>query len=155
MTEQRISIRDVDDKAYKAVGSLSMYVGRSGLERSLITLIEIRASQINKCAWCLDLHTGEARREGVDERKLDLLAAWDEAPAVFTARERAAMALTEQVTLIADGGVSDEVWDMVTAEFDEKEIVALIMSIATINVYNRMNVTAHTTVGPERFVPDW
>lgn len=155
MTEQRISIRDVDDKAYKAIGSLSMYVGRSGLEKSLVTMIEIRASQINNCAWCLDMHTEDARKAGVDQRKLDLLAAWEEAPAVFTPRERAAMALTEQVTLIADGGVTDEVWDMVTAEFDEKEIVALIMSISTINVYNRMNVTAHTTVGTERFVPNW
>lgn len=155
MTEQRINIRDVDEKAYKAVGGLSMYLSKGTLGEALHAMIEIRASQINNCAWCLDMHTEQARNAGVDQRKLDLLAAWSEAPAVFTPREQAAMALTEQVTLIADGGVSDEVWDLVSAEFDEKEIVELIMSIATINVYNRMNVTAHTTVGTERFVPNW
>lgn len=155
MTEQRINIRDVDEKAYKAVGGMSMYVSKGTLGEGLHAMIEIRASQINNCAWCLDMHTEQARQAGVDQRKLDLLAAWSEAPAVFTAREQAAMALTEQVTLIADGGVGDEVWEQVKAEFTEKEIVELIMAISTINVYNRMNVAAHTTVGPERFVPNW
>ena len=155
MSEQRISLRDVDERAYKAVGSMSMYVAKSGLDKALVTMIEIRASQVNNCAWCLDMHTEEARKAGVDQRKLDLLAAWSEAPAVFTSRERAAMALTEQVTLIANGGVSDDVWEMVTTEFDDREIVSLIMTISTINIYNRMNVAAHTTVGPERLVPNW
>lgn len=150
MTE-RLSIRDVDERAYKAVGSLSMYVGKGPLDKALCALIDIRASQINHCAWCLDMHCEEARHAGVDQRKIDLVAAWHEAEDLFTARERAALRLTEVVTLISEDGVPDEIWDAVKAQFSDEEIVHLIMAIAAINVYNRMNVTVRTALGPEPF----
>ncbi|HET8586721.1 MAG TPA: carboxymuconolactone decarboxylase family protein [Candidatus Limnocylindria bacterium] len=141
---QRMSIRDVDPGAYKAVLGLEKYVHSGNLDEGLLSLVRIRASQINHCAWCLDMHVAEARNEGVEQRQIDLVAAWREAPALFSAREQAALAFTEQVTLISQDGVSDEVWDAVTSAFDEKEIVLLLVAIAAINVWNRMNVAVHT-----------
>ncbi len=141
---QRMSIRDVDPNAYNAVLGLERYVHAGNLDERLLSLVKIRASQINHCAWCLDMHVAEARKEGVEQRQIDLIAAWREAPALFSAREQAALAFTEQVTLISQDGVSDDVWDDVTSAFDEKEIVLLLMAIAAINVWNRMNVAVHT-----------
>ena len=141
---QRMSIRDVDPNAYRAVLGLERYVHAGNLDEGLLSLVKIRASQINHCAWCLDMHVAEARKEGVEQRQIDLIAAWREAPALFSTREQAALAFTEQVTLISQDGVSDDVWDDVTSAFDEKEIVLLLMAIAAINVWNRMNVAVHT-----------
>lgn len=141
---QRMNIRDVDMDAYKAVLGLEKYVHSGNLDEKLLALVKIRASQINHCAWCLDMHVAEARKAGSPQRQLDLVAAWHEAPALFSEREQAALAFTEQVTLISDDGVSDDVWAKVSAAFDEKEIVLLLMAIAAINVWNRMNVTVRT-----------
>ena len=145
---QRLSIREVDASAYQAMMPLEKYVRAGGLEPSVLELVKIRASQINHCAWCLQMHIRDARKEGVEQPKLDLVAAWEEAPDVFTAREQAALALTEQVTLISEAGVSDEVWNRVRAVFSETETVTLIMAIGAINVWNRMNVTVRTTLPP-------
>lgn len=150
-TEQRISIRDVDPSVYKAIGALSAYVARGTLGKGLCSLIDIRASQINGCAWCLDMHTQEAREAGISQRQIDLLAAWHEAPSLFSPREQAALALTDAVTLISDGGVDDDVWDAVKGEFDDKEIIELLTAISTINVYNRLNVSVRAELGPEPF----
>ena len=114
------------------------------LDERLLALVKIRASQINHCAWCLDMHVAEARKEGVEQRQIDLIAAWREAPMLFSEREQAALAFTEQVTLISQDGVSDAVWGGVTAAFGEQEVVYLLMAIAAINVWNRMNVTVRT-----------
>ncbi len=146
---QRLSIGDVDPEAYKAVLGLEKYVHSGNLDEQLLAIVKIRASQINHCAWCLDMHTAEARKAGVSQRKLDLIAAWHEAPALFDQREQAALAFAEQVTLISENGVSDEVWDRVSAVFDEKESVLLLMAIAAINVWNRMNVAARTDLPAE------
>jgi AhpD family alkylhydroperoxidase len=143
---QRMSISDVDPDAYKAVLGLEKYVHSGDLDERLLSLVKIRASQINHCAWCLDMHVTEARKAGVDQRQIDLVAAWPEAQALFGARELAALAFTEQVTLISQDGVSDEVWAEVAAVFDEKETVLLLMAITAINVWNRMNVAVHTTL---------
>ena len=137
---QRMSIRDVDPEVYKAVGGLNAYVARGTLGKALCALVDIRASQINKCAWCLDMHTEEAREAGIEQRKIDIVAAWHEAGDMFSAREQAALALTEAVTLISVAGVSDEIWEAVTANFDEKEIAHLIVAIGAINVWNRIAV---------------
>jgi AhpD family alkylhydroperoxidase len=126
---------------------LEKYINSSGLDEKLLLLVRIRASQINHCAWCLLSHVEEARKAGVAEAKIDLLAAWREAPDTYSEREKAALAFTEQVTLISEVGVSDEVWEQVRAVFSEAEIVPLLMCIGSINVWNRMNVTAHTPVG--------
>ncbi len=142
-TVPRMSINDVDPNAYRAVLGLQKYVNKSGLDMGLIALVDIRASQLNRCAWCLDMHVAEAREAGIPQRQIDLIAAWEEAGELFTARQRAVLAFTEQVTLISDGGVSDDVWAQVRAVFSEEETVQLLMTIATINVWNRMNVTVH------------
>ncbi len=146
---QRLSIPDVDPDAYQAVLGLEKYVHAGNLDERLLALVKIRASQINHCAWCLDMHVKEARQAGADQRQLDLIAAWREAPALFSRREQAALAFAEQVTEISADGVSDDVWDDVTAVFDEKETVLLLMAIAAINVWNRMNVTVHTDLPAE------
>lgn len=138
-----MSINDVDPNAYRAVLGLQKYVNKSGLDKGLIALVDIRASQLNRCAWCLDMHVAEAREAGIPQRQIDLIAAWEEAGELFTARQRAVLAFTEQVTLISDGGVSDDVWAQVRAVFSEEETVQLLMTVATINVWNRMNVTVH------------
>lgn len=150
---QRMSIREVDPEAYRAVSTLNSYVAKGTLGKGLCALVDIRASQINGCAWCLDMHTEEAREAGIEQRKIDLVAAWHEAGSLFTPREQAALALTEAVTLIADRGVPDAVWDAVKAAFDDKEIVQLIVAIGVINVWNRMNVTVATELPPEPFKP--
>ncbi len=141
---QRLSINDVDPSAYKAVLGLEKYVHSGNLDEKLLSIVKIRASQINHCAWCLDMHTEEARTAGIAQRKIDLIAAWHEAPALFDERERAALAFAEQVTLISENGVTDEVWRQVSAVFDEQDTVTLIMAVAAINVWNRMNVAART-----------
>lgn len=149
---QRMSIRDIDPDAYKAVLALEKYVHSGNLDQKLLALVKIRASQINHCAWCLDMHTAEARQAGAEQRQLDLVPAWREAPALFSAREQAALAFTEQVTLISQDGVSDDVWDRLSAVFDQKETVVLLMAVAAINVWNRMNVTVRTELPAQPFV---
>ncbi len=148
-TTQRLSIQDVDPNARKAVFGLQKYVNTSGLGTRLIALVDIRASQLNHCAWCLDMHVAEAREAGASQRQIDLVAAWEEAGDLFSEREQAALAFTEQVTLISQDGVTDDVWTRVRAAFTEQETVQLLMTIATINVWNRMNVTARTDLPPE------
>jgi AhpD family alkylhydroperoxidase len=149
---QRMSINEVDPDAYKAVLGLEKYVHSGNLDERLLALVKIRASQLNHCAWCLDMHVAEARKAGVDQRQLDLVAAWREARSLFSAREQAALAFAEQVTLISQDGVSDEVWSELTAVFDEKETVVLLMAIAAINVWNRMNVAARTDLPDQPYV---
>lgn len=150
--EQRLSISDVDPEARRVVLGLTRYVRDGGLDEGLLALVDIRASQINHCAWCLDMHAEDARRAGIEQRRIDLVAAWRETGAMFSARERAALALTEAVTLISEDGVPDEVWDAVMAVYDEKEAVRLLMAICAINVWNRMNVTVRTELPSEPFV---
>lgn len=143
---QRMSIHTAAPAAYKAAFGLQKYVNESSLDKHLIALVDIRASQINSCAWCLDMHVAEAREAGANQRQIDLVAAWQEAGDLFSEREQAALAFTEQVTLISVDGVTDEVWERVRASFTETETVELLMTIAAINVWNRMNVTARTAL---------
>lgn len=143
-TSQRLDIHTFDQNAYKSVFGLQKYVNNSSLGKKLIALVDIRASQLNHCAWCLDMHVAEAREAGATQRQIDLVAAWHEAGAIFSEKEQAAFALTEQITLISEQGVTDEVWDRVRASFSEQETVELIMTISAINVWNRMNVATRT-----------
>ena len=152
-TTPRLSIREVDPEAQKAVSGLSQYVRNGALDEALRELVDIRASQINNCAWCLDLHVTHARNVGVEQRRIDLVAAWQEAGTLFSQREQAALAFTEAVTLISKDGVPDDVWDAVTTVLDEKETVQLLMTIATINVHNRINVAMRTALRAEPVLP--
>lgn len=134
----------VAPKVFKAVLALDA-AARDGIDPVLLELVQIRASQINRCAYCIDYHASDARRAGEREERIYQLGAWHES-SLFTTRERAALALTEAMTLLPQG-VSDEVWDEVADEFDEKELVQLIALIFTVNTWNRMNVTTRKTPG--------
>ena len=136
----RIDTRSISPNAYKAMRGLQSYVDATSLEPLLRELVNIRASQINACAFCLHMHMRDARKAGESQERLDLVAAWRETP-TFSARERAALAWTEAVTQVADTHVPDDVYDMVQAEFSEQEIVDLTMAVVTINSWNRLMVS--------------
>jgi AhpD family alkylhydroperoxidase len=124
----------------KALGALETHVQGSGLEQSLIELVKTRASQINGCAFCINMHTQDARKHGETEQRLYLLNAWRESP-VYTDRERAALAWTEAVTLVSETHVPDDVYEEVRSQFSEQEAVNLTMLVATINAWNRIAIS--------------
>lgn len=124
----------------KALLALEEAVQASGLERSLIELVKTRASQINGCAYCIHMHTKDARAHGETEERLYLLNAWRESP-LYTDRERAALAWTEAVTLVAETHVPDDVYEQLRASFSEAETVKLTMLVATINAWNRIAIS--------------
>jgi AhpD family alkylhydroperoxidase len=130
----------------RALFGLGSYLDQSGLEESLLHLVMMRASQINGCAYCLDMHTKDARARGESEQRLYLLDAWRECP-FYSERERAALRWTEAVTLIADDRVPDAVYEEVRKSFSDDELLALTMAVATINVFNRFNVALRTVPG--------
>lgn len=140
---ERLNVYATDPKAIQAVLALEKYAKTSGLEPALFELIKIRASQLNGCAYCLDMHLRDARSGGEDQRRLDILSAWREAPSFFTPRERAALALTEAVTLISEAGVPEDVWQAAAAEFSQEGLVHVLMAISVINVWNRLAIATH------------
>lgn len=143
-TRQRIAYPKLD-AAMSAMYALNAATSSGPLEARLLELVKLRASQLNGCAFCLNMHAPDARKAGVTEQQLDVLAAWREA-AVFTDRERAALAFTEAVTLLADGGVPDEVLDEAEQHFDTEELATLLFAVAEINAWNRLAVTARTPI---------
>jgi AhpD family alkylhydroperoxidase len=136
----RLNPYQVAPDAINALRALEAQVQGSGLEPSLIELVKTRASQINGCAFCINMHTKDARKHGETEQRLYLLNAWQEAP-VYTDRERAALAWTEAVTLVSETHVPDEVYDEVRRQFSEQETVNLTMLVATINAWNRIAIS--------------
>jgi AhpD family alkylhydroperoxidase len=144
--ESRLNHKRAAPGASAAVLKLEDYVEATGLETSLLNLVKTRASQINGCAWCLDMHTKDARAEGETEQRLYALPVWRETP-FYTSRERAALAWTEAVTLVAQGGVPDQVYEEARREFSEKELVDLTMAVIAINCWNRLNVAFRTVPG--------
>lgn len=144
--QQRLDYQKASPDAFRALLHVENQVRRSGLEESLLELVKMRASQLNGCAWCLDMHSKDARAAGESEQRLHLLAAWRDAPC-YSARERAALAWTEAVTLVATHPVSDEIYAAARRHFDEKALVDLTLAIIAINGWNRLNVAFRTTVG--------
>ncbi len=136
----------VSPKVFKAVLALDA-AAREGLDPVLLELVQIRASQINHCAYCIDYHTSDARGAGESEERIYQLSAWEES-SLFTAKERSALALTEAITLLPQG-VPDEVYEEAAKHFEEKELAQLIALIFTVNAWNRMNVTTRKTPGTE------
>jgi AhpD family alkylhydroperoxidase len=126
------------------MAGLQNYVEASGLERKLLDLVKIRASQINGCAYCIVMHTNDARKHGENDEWMHLLNAWREAP-VYSTRERAALAWTEAVTKISDHHVPDEVYDEARHHFSEKELVDLTAAVIAINVWNRAAIAFRAT----------
>jgi AhpD family alkylhydroperoxidase len=133
-------------EVYKTVLAFSQAAGQ-GIDEKLKHLVLLRASQINRCAYCIDMHSKDARHAGDSEERIQLVAAFDEAPEFFSEKERAALALTEAVTVLTDGFVPDEVYNRAAEHFEEKELAQLISLIAAINVWNRLNVTVRTPGG--------
>ncbi len=144
--EPRMDYMKTAPDGYKAMSALESYVRQSGLEHSLLELVKTRASQINGCAFCLDMHTKDARAGGETEQRLYALSAWQETP-FFTDRERAALAWTEAVTRVADTHVPDDVFDLVLQQFTEKELADLTLAIVTINGWNRLAIAFRKVPG--------
>jgi AhpD family alkylhydroperoxidase len=132
--------------AYRAMLGLEQYLHECGLEESLIHLIKLRASQLNGCAYCLDMHWKDLRAIGENEQRLYSLDAWRECP-YYTDRERAALEWTEAVTLITNGHVPDHVYENVKVFFNDKELADLTLAVATINAWNRLAIAARTVPG--------
>ncbi|MEU0247300.1 carboxymuconolactone decarboxylase family protein [Streptomyces sp. NPDC006235] len=143
---QRMNFSAVAPRVFKAVLALDA-AAREGLDAVLLELVQIRASQINHCAYCIDYHTSDARKAGEREERIYQLSAWEES-SLYTEKERAALALTEAVTLLPQG-VPDEVYGEAAKHFDDKELAQLIALIFTVNAWNRMNVTTRKTPGTE------
>ena len=141
--EPRMSVSELAPHLYNGVLHLEKQVQASSLGSQLIHLIKLRASQLNHCAYCVNMHTEEALADGIDPRKLYLLTVWEES-SLYTERERAALAWTASVTLIAETGVPDEAFEAVISQFDETEVAELTVAIATINVWNRIAVSSRT-----------
>jgi len=138
----RINFAEAFPEGQKAMYGFARAVHQSGLEDSLIQLVLTRASQINGCAWCLDMHTRDAMKGGEQPIRLHLLHAWREAP-LYNERERAALALTESMTLIAESKrVPDDIYNAAAAQFSERELAALMLAIVEINTWNRLAITA-------------
>jgi len=138
--KQRFDLEAVAPGAEDAIGAMDTFVAGSGIEPELLELVRIRASQLNGCTYCIDMHTRDARSRGESEQRLYALAAWEESP-FFTARERAALAWTEAVTLVADGHIPDAAYEEARAQFTEAEIAGLLMAIIAINAWNRVAIS--------------
>ncbi|HWC21132.1 MAG TPA: carboxymuconolactone decarboxylase family protein [Flexivirga sp.] len=128
--------------AFRACLALPKYVKSCDLDWGLQELIKIRASMVNGCATCIDGHTADAAAHGETLRRIASLAAWKEA-ACYSAKERAALAFTDEMTLISQGGVSDAVWDEMTQHFSDREIADVMAAVIAINVFNRLTITTH------------
>jgi AhpD family alkylhydroperoxidase len=144
--ESRFNAFTVAPDAYKAMLGLEHYLRHCGLEESLLHLVKLRASQINGCAYCLDMHWKNLRAIGEDEQRLYSLDAWHESP-WYSERERAALAWTEALTLLTNGHVSDAVYEEVRPHFSEKELTDLTFALVTINGWNRLSIASRVLPG--------
>ncbi len=142
----RIETAKIAPAAVRAMLQLQKYVNDSGLEHSLLQLVEMRASQINGCAYCLDMHSKDARAMGETEQRLYVLNAWRESP-FYTERERAALEWTEALTLVGTTHAPDEAYEQARSQFSEKELVDLTMAIVAINGWNRLSIGFRTEAG--------
>ena len=149
--ENRFNGAAVSPDGYKAMLGLEKYLSSCGIEVKLLHLIKLRASQLNGCAYCIDMHWKDLRAVGENEQRLYGLDAWEESP-YYSARERAALAWTEAVTLVRDGHVSDDVYRQVQPHFSEKELADLTIAIATINAWNRLAISSRTVPGTYKSV---
>jgi AhpD family alkylhydroperoxidase len=145
----RFNYTKVAPGVYDAMDALDAYIGASGLERPLLLLVQLRASQLNGCAFCIDMHWKDLRALDETEQRLYGLDAWRESP-YYTDRERAALAWVEAVTFIASGHASDGVYEEVKGHFSEKELADLTLAIATINAWNRLAIAARLVPGAYR-----
>lgn len=142
---KRLDYNQIAPAGVKALGGVYGYVMQSGLSPVLVDLVYLRVSQINNCAYCLDMHTRDLLKKGVKTDKLALVQAWKEAGDLFDERERAALAWAESVTLVVQTGVPDAAYEAARAVFDERELVDLTIAIGVMNTYNRMAISFRNT----------
>jgi len=138
--QQRINIKELEPQAYKVLFDMEKYLSATDLSFSLRELIKIRASQINKCAFCLEMHTRDAREAGETEQRIYALSAWEESP-LFSKEEKAVLAMVEEVTRISEQGVRDITFQNLQQYFSEKQIAQIIITINQINFWNRIAVS--------------
>jgi AhpD family alkylhydroperoxidase len=144
--KERLNYAEIAPEALTGMFELEKYLRSSGLERPLYELVKIRASQMNGCAYCIDMHTKDARKAGETEQRIYALSAWRETP-FYTERERAALAWTEALTLIAENDVPDALYETTCEYFSEKEMIALTMAVVAINGWNRLAVSFRKVPG--------
>ncbi len=144
--ESRFNPYQLSPGGYKALLSLETYLASCGIEKNLLHLIKLRASQINGCAYCIDMHWKDLRAAGETEQRLYGLDAWEESP-YYTARERAALQWTEAVTRVSEDHVPDNVYESVRSQFNEKELSDLTIAVAMINAWNRIAISARSVAG--------
>jgi AhpD family alkylhydroperoxidase len=144
----RLNFAKSAPKAFRALIGFDA-AARDGLDPALVELIQIRASHLNHCAYCLHMHTNDARKAGESEDRLHMVAVWREAPHFFTGKERAALALTEAVTLVADGGVPADVYAEAAATFDDQELAQVLALIFAINTWNRIALSTAKVAGTD------
>jgi len=144
--KQRMNFFEKGFKAIRPLFNLGAYLSKSPIEQSLLDLLSFRVSQINGCAYCLDMHSKDLRAHGETEQRLYMLDAWRESP-LYTDRERAALAWTEAVTKLEKKNVPDDVYEEALRQFSEEELVDLTIAVITINSWNRINVAFHTPAG--------
>src|SRR6185437_11537058 len=147
--ETRLAFRHLIPKPLMLMMAIEAEIAQSSLEPRLLHLVKMRASQINGCAYCLDMHSKDARADGESEQRLYALDAWDETP-FFDKRERAALLWTEAVTRVSQDHVPDDVYQAVRGEFSEQELAYLTLAVATINAWNRLNVALRNVPGDYR-----
>lgn len=140
--KQRISIKELEPNAYQAVFGLEKYLESVSVDMAIRELVKIRTSQINGCAYCIDMHTAQAINNGETPRRIFALSAWWESP-LFSEKEKSALALTEEVTRIAEKGLTEATYQRARQYFTENEIAQLIMQTGTINLWNRMAIATH------------
>lgn len=140
--QARMNVAKAAEAGYRGMLDIGKFLRSSSLPESILHLVELRVSQINGCAYCVNMHSNEARKAGVSDEQLFTVAAWRESP-YFSDEERAALAVAEAATRIADNpdGVPDDVWNDAAGLFEEQALAALVMAVATINAWNRINVT--------------
>lgn len=144
--ETRISINTIEPQAYKAMYALEGYLAQSSISKTLKELIKIRTSQINNCAYCINMHTTDAMKNGVTAQRIFLISAWKEATKFFTKEEQIVLAMAEEITLIHQHGLSKETYQQALTVFTENQIAQIIMAIATINAWNRIAVSTHLEI---------
>jgi len=143
---QRIDSQQYGSSVLKALAGLNAYLAKTSLDKNLLELVNFRVSQINGCAYCLDMHSKDLRVAGETEQRLYLVSAWREVP-LYSNRERAALAWAEAVTKLTNQEVSDEVYEQASAEFSEQELMELTIAVTAINTYNRLNVSFRIQAG--------
>lgn len=145
--EKRINIQQVQPNAYKAMLALETYLAQTSLSKKMKELIKIRASQINGCAFCIDMHSKDALKDGESGQRILLLQAWRETGTLFTDAEKAALALTEEVTHISEHGLTASTYQYAAQHYADEQIGEIIMAIVTINAWNRIAISTRMEIG--------